>query len=169
MACIMSDDIVETSMTVPLDRDGFLRRDCPTCEREFKWLPSEGETEGSTPDTAGYYCPYCGVQAKEGWFTKAQVGLARATVVQQVVDPMLDDFTRKLQSSGSGIFKMSSSHEPSPEPPKLSEPDDMRRVDFPCHPTEPIKVLDDWTCSAHCLICGTTAGGDSPGEMPGSS
>lgn len=165
----MSDDIVKTSMTVPLDGDGFLRRGCRTCEREFKWLPSEGETEGSTPDTAGYYCPYCGVQAKEGWLTKAQVELARATVVQEVVDPMLDDFTRKLQSTSSGIFNVTASHEPSPQPPKLSEPDDMRRVDFPCHPTEPIKVLDDWTGPVHCLICGTTAGGDSADEMPGSS
>lgn len=33
-------------MSDPLDSDGFLRRECPTCEREFKWLPScEGEAE----------------------------------------------------------------------------------------------------------------------------
>ena len=25
-------------MEIPLDSDGFLRRECPTCEREFKWL-----------------------------------------------------------------------------------------------------------------------------------
>lgn len=164
----MSDDIVKTSMTVPLDSDGFLRRECPTCEREFKWLPSEGETEGSTPDTAGYYCPYCGVQAREGWLTKAQIELARATVVQEFVDPILDDFSRKLQSSSSGIFKVTASRDRSPEPPKLSEPDDMRRVDFSCHPTEPIKALDGWTGPVHCLICGTIAGADSADELPGS-
>lgn len=161
----MGDDIVKTSMTVPLDGDGFLRRECPTCEREFKWLPSEGKTASSTPDTAGYYCPYCGLQAKEGWLTKAQVELARATVVHEVVDPTLADFARKLQSSSSDIFKVTASHERSPEPPKLSEADDMRRADFPCHPTEPIKVLDDWSGPIHCLICGTTARGDSADEQ----
>lgn len=155
-------------MSVPLDADGFLRRECPTCEREFKWLPSQGETETPTPDAAGYFCPYCGAQAKQGWHTKAQVELARATVVQEVVDPMLDDFTRKLQSSSSGIVKVTASHKPSQQPPKLSEPDDMLRIDFPCHPTEPIKVLNDWTGPLHCLICGTTVSGDSVDEMPGS-
>lgn len=32
-------------MTIPLDSDGFLRRECPICEREFKWRPSEAEAE----------------------------------------------------------------------------------------------------------------------------
>jgi hypothetical protein len=165
----LTREAMDRIITVPLDGDGFLRRERPTCEGEFKWLPSEGETEGSTPDTAGYYCPYCGVQAKEGWLTKAQVELARATVIQEVVDPMLDDFAHKLQSSSSGIFKVTASHEPSPQPPKLSEPDDMRRVDFPCHPAEPIKVLEGWKDPVHCLICGTTAGGDSADNLPGAS
>lgn len=157
-------------MTVPLDGDGFLRRECPACEREFKCLPSPGESEGPTPDADGYYCPYCRVQAKEGWLTKAQVELARATVLQEVVNPMLEDFTRKIQRSSSDNFKVTASHKPSPQPPKLAEPDDMRRVDFPCHPTEPIKVLDDWTGRLHCLICGTAVGGaDSADNTSGSS
>jgi hypothetical protein len=34
----------QLSMSFPLDSDGFLRRVCPSCEREFKWLPTpEGE------------------------------------------------------------------------------------------------------------------------------
>jgi hypothetical protein len=45
-----------------------------------------------------------------------------------------------------------------PEPaPELDEPDDMRRVDFTCHPLEPVKVLDDWESPVHCLICGEPA------------
>jgi hypothetical protein len=31
---------------------------------------------------------------------------------------------------------------------------DMRRFDFTCHPTEPVKVLDDRNGPLHCLICG---------------
>jgi hypothetical protein len=169
VVCTVSDDIVTTSVAVPLDGDGFLRRECPTCEREFKWLPSEGETEGAAPDSAGYYCPYCAVQANEGWLTKAQVEVARATLMKEVVDPMLDDFTRKLQSSSSDTFKVTASHQSSPDPPTLSEPDDMRRVDFACHPTEPIKVLDGWTGAIHCLICGATAADTPTDETPASS
>ena len=33
----------------------------------------------------------------------------------------------------------------------------MRRIDFVCHPDDPIKVADDWTGLVRCLICGTTA------------
>lgn len=45
-------------MAVPLDLDGFLRRECPTCEREFKWLANTGEEEEASevPDE-GLCCP----------------------------------------------------------------------------------------------------------------
>lgn len=59
----MSDDEVALSMSLPLDSDGFLRRECPTCERELKWLVSaddEDDEDGGVPD-GGYFCPYCGV------------------------------------------------------------------------------------------------------------
>jgi hypothetical protein len=150
----MSDDIVSTSISIPLDSEGFLRRECPTCEREFKWLPSEDE-ESATPDPSGYYCPYCGVQAKRGWLTKPQAEAARAAVMRDVVDPMLDDFADNLGRSSSGTFKVNVNRQRSPQPPELSEPDDMRRIDFPCHPSEPLKVLEDWTGPLHCLICRT--------------
>lgn len=152
----MSDDTVRTSISVPLDSDGFLRRECPTCEREFKWLPSEDE-KSATPDPSGYYCPYCAVQVSDGWLTKPQAEAAQATVMRDVVDPMLDDFANNLGRSSSGMFKVNANRERSPAPPELSEPDDMRRIDLPCHPSEPLKVLEDWTGPLHCLICGAPA------------
>jgi hypothetical protein len=152
----MSDDVVTTSVSVPLDGDGFLRRECPTCEREFKWLHSEDGTAGDI-DHAGYYCPYCAVQANDGWLTQAQVEIAQATLIRDVVDPMLDRFGRDLERSSSGAFKINTSRQPSPEPPELSEPDDMRRVTFTCHPLEPLKVHEEWAGPVHCLICGLPA------------
>ena len=59
----MSDDDVTLEMSIPLDDDGFLRRACPTCEREFKWLPSTNDEEAiDSPEVDHYFCPYCGVQ-----------------------------------------------------------------------------------------------------------
>ena len=51
----MTYDKVTLGMTIPLDSDGFLRRECPTCEREFKWRPSEAEAEEAveSADDAG--------------------------------------------------------------------------------------------------------------------
>ena len=39
----------------------------------------------------------------------------------------------------------------------LTETDDMTLVSFPCHPSEPLKVLDDWRMLVRCLICGQPA------------
>ena len=134
-----------TSMSVPLDSDGFLRRECPTCEREFKWLPSDESDEG---DPGGYYCPYCTIQAPTNhWLTQAQVEMAKHVVTREFVDPMMRDFAKRWGGSYRSDARRG-------EPTELVEPDDMRRVDFACHPSEPLKVLDDWADPVHCLICG---------------
>lgn len=145
------------SVAVPLDEDGFLRRECPTCEREFKWLPSE---DGEPPSPAGYYCPYCGVQAQpDTWHTKAQVELMSNKVMREVVGPAMRDFGKSLghiaQSSGGLIRADVKGPEIPAESDPLTEQEDMRRVSFACHPEEPLKVLDSWSGAVYCLICGT--------------
>lgn len=145
------------SVPVPLDEEGFVRRECPTCEREFKWLPTENS---DPPPPAGYHCPYCGVQAQpDGWLTKAQVELIHTKVNREVVGPAMQDFGRSLrriaQSSGGLIRAELKGPDIPPASDPLTEQNDMRRVDFPCHPEEPLKVLDDWSHPVYCLICGT--------------
>ncbi len=154
----MSDDDVTLSMSIPLDSDGFMRWECPTCEREFKARPTpEGEESVPVPD-GGYFCPYCGVQAPpDAWLTKAQAELAQSLVMAEVVDPMIKKFADdvgKIGRRSGGLVSARVEHMPSEKPVPLTELDDMTRVDFPCHPSEPIKVLDDWTRPVRCLICG---------------
>jgi DNA-directed RNA polymerase subunit RPC12/RpoP len=144
----MSDGDVTLSMAIPVDSDGFLRRECPTCEREFKWLPSSSEDaedeEAADAADGGYFCPYCGVQASaDAWFTKEQLELAEHIVQVEVVDPMLRKFTGSISNQAG-------------EPEPLTEDDDMRRIDFACHPSEPLKILDDWDQPVRCLVCGQT-------------
>jgi len=150
----MSDE-VQIEMALPLDSDGFLRRECPTCEREFKWLPSD--EPGATPEDAGYYCPYCGVQAETGaWWTKAQLEHSKALLMEEVVAPKLKDFQKGMAETARrshGLLTFKPGKIEVDEPVALVEPDDMRRIDFSCHPTEPVKVLEDWTKPVHCLIC----------------
>ena len=138
----MSDDEVSFGMTIPLDSDAFLRRECPTCEREFKWRPSAGEDEEDAEPVydGGYFCPYCGVQAPaDAWLTKAQLALAQNIIATEFIGPM--------------VSKLGAHKEPEKLDP-LTEVDDMTRIVFPCHPSEPLKVLDDWCKAVRCLICG---------------
>ncbi len=86
-------DRVTLTMTIPVDSDGFLRRECPTCEREFKWLPASEDDDAAGMPDGGYFCPYCGVQAPDdAWFTEAQLALARSITEAEVVEPMLNKF-----------------------------------------------------------------------------
>jgi hypothetical protein len=154
-------------MTVPLDGDGFLRRACPTCAREFKWLPSSptDSAEDTAPgeERSPYTCPYCGIQAPAGsWATKPQVELAHAVLMREVVGPQLEEFGRELermnrQTGGLITFEASVQRDEQAPGPTLTESDDMRRVDFPCHPGEPLKILEDWHGDVFCLVCGTPA------------
>lgn len=152
----MSDK--QIAMSVPLDSDGFLRHECPTCEREFKSRPTPDGEEPTPPSDGGYFCPYCAVQAPtDAWFTKAQIEAAKSQVFDEVLGPELDKLADSARRASTGFLKIdvkTSGHE---APPPLTEADDMRRVDFSCHTTEPIKVLDDWEQQVHCLVCGRTA------------
>ena len=138
----MSDDDIRLEMSMPLDSDGFLRRECPTCEREFKWFhtPEEQQSASAVPD-GGYFCPYCGVQAEAGsWLTQAQVEQAQNIVATQAIGPLVEKYGLRYQ--------------PPEKLDPLTEVDDMTRVDFECHPGEPVKVLDGWDRPVRCLMCG---------------
>ena len=148
----------ELPMSIPLDSDGFMRRECPTCERELKWHPTPEGEEGIPAPDAGYFCPYCAVQAPTtAWWTQDQLKAVEAKVHNEVVKPMLYDFGQSLQRSSSANFKVTSKPTESEDEPQLTETDDMRRVDFACHPTEPVKVLDSWDQAVHCIVCAQPA------------
>jgi hypothetical protein len=154
----MSDDKVTLEMSIPLDSDGFLRRECPSCERQFKWIHTPEEGNGALVADGGYFCPYCGVQAEANtWFTQAQVELAQNMVVTRVVGPMLKKFGDDIKGIGQGSRRMiraDATYNPPDELDPLTEVDDMTRIDFECHSAEPVKVLDAWDKPVCCLICG---------------
>lgn len=150
------DDEILIPVSLPLDGDGFLRRECPSCELEFKWfVHPDGDGEAEVVDQ--YCCPLCGVPAGlDSWWAPAQLKLA-----QGAAGPGID---RLVQDAMTDTFKgiKGTSYKPnrdftmgieSPDP--LVELDDMVIVEPPCHPNEPIKVPGHATQKLHCLICGS--------------
>lgn len=63
-----------------------------------------------------------------------------------------DDIARSFRSAGMTTRGARPGRAEEPEP--LTEDDDMTRVDFACHLSEPLKIADDWGQPARCLICG---------------
>lgn len=147
-------------MSLPLDKDGFLRRECPNCERQFKWWPSQSEeaSEEVQEPPEAYFCPYCQEPADlNAWWTKEQLEYARDLAAAEVMRPELRRFKNNMEcgnrrSQRTIRFDVSLPAMSRPEP--LIEPDDMVRVDMPCHPEEPVKIEEEWEQEVTCLVCG---------------
>jgi len=150
---------MEMRMELPLDSDGYLRRQCPRCERVFKWhSDSDEEGSGEPGPSTVYFCPYCGEPSpSDQWFTDAQVDYIQALasveamrMVERELRPSLDRFNK----TGHGFVGLELEIPRSVPPPPLFEPDDMLAIEPPCHPEDPIKVIEDWEGELHCLVCG---------------
>lgn len=142
---------------LPLDSDGFLRRECPSCEGQFKWRSDDAETGDSTP-VEQYFCPLCGVAAGlDQWWTPEQLDYAEASAASSPeVDNLIQDLIGDSFKGMKGItFKPNRDfHLDNDAPVPLAEPDDMEIAEPPCHPEEPVKVPEGATGRIHCLICG---------------
>ncbi len=150
---------MEIGISLPLDNDGFLRRQCPHCNATFKWHNGPANEEAENAESpAAYYCPSCGRPAEsDRWFTDEQVeyidGVAAPAMTHYADDLLRDAFSRinskylKVEMTG---------HVDAPdEPDALVEPDDMVIVVSPCHSYEPVKVPEGFEGPLYCLICGT--------------
>jgi hypothetical protein len=145
----MSEEVIG-AMELPLDSDDFLRRNCPHCRREFKWHNGDSGTE---MEAAGYHCPYCDGRAEE-WWTDPQLRVVEK-IMGHYAEEQLHGMFKGLERRSSEFVKIEAG--PAPRQPQTTlpeEPDDMRRVEFTCHPGEPVKVLDEWAEPVHCLVCG---------------
>jgi hypothetical protein len=99
------------------------------------------------------------VQAPDdSWFTDEQVELAKNRVARDILGPEFEKMARDMKRSSRGsLISFDMNYDEPEEMDPLVEPNDMRRVDFACHPMEPVKVLEDWTRSVHCLVCSQAA------------
>ena len=143
------------SVQIPLDDDGFLRRQCPHCLREFKWHdgPTADRPEGQT-DPPVYYCPRCGVSAgPDQWWTQEQIAFAEQSLLGHGLREATDMLEKAFRSVKGLSYKPSYRDEPEP-PAALHEPNDMIILAPPCHSWEPVKVPAEAAARVCCLICG---------------
>jgi len=132
---------MEIPVTLPLDSDGFLRRECPTCEREFKWFSHQvGDTAAEVVDQ--YFCPRCGVASGvDSWWTPAQLEYAKGQA-GPAIDRLVQD-ELKAAFKGNKNIKFETNRNFSlnfDAPPSPAESNDMVIIEPPCHPNEPLKV-----------------------------
>lgn len=153
----MSDEVrVPLKVSLPLD-NGYLRRECPVCLRQFKWWHGRHpDRPADVEDPEEYHCPYCDATAgPRNWLTQAQAELIRSAglqAAQELIANELKDSIREINRSG--LIKAELRTETIPESTPLNEPDDMIAVIPPCHRYEPLKIEESWKDPVHCLVCG---------------
>jgi hypothetical protein len=136
-------------VSFPSDGDGFVSQQCPSCTKRFK-VRVDDES-----DHSANFCPYCGVRSEDGWLTEEQEAYAMGVVSEQVVDPMLEDFTHELESLNrpDGFLSVTGNFERTVPPPKPVESNDPMPVfTSPCC-DEPVKH-DGSAALLHCVVCG---------------
>jgi hypothetical protein len=150
----------EMSVSLPLDSDGFLRRECPHCNSAFKWHDGSAneEAEQQQVPTDTFFCPLCGQPAgPDSWWTAAQLVAIEAAQEMMLAHELGDAFKQLERDTRRNKFvQFEAGKIREPEPPEpITEPDDMAVVTSPCHSWEPVKVPDDHTGTLYCLVCGS--------------
>jgi len=156
---------VNLNIELPVDQEGFLRRECPYCNREFKMLFKSANkvnlsdieiTEKLADDNKEFYCPYCGQSADQNSFwTKDQIRYVHEIANQKVLQPMLDDFGKDIEkiSRKNDFIKFKVERKQAKKPVISPEPNDMSMLESQCC-SEKIKVEEGWEGFIYCVICG---------------
>lgn len=132
---------------IPLDADGYLRRECPHCEREFKRIAAKSP---SSKDSAHcwLFCPYCGLQAQANrWLTKPQARFTKNLVARHAEQ-------RKSHVGFKSLNVLAFRSQSNVAHVGLIEPNDMRIVNMQCHRRESIKISEEWIGTVRCPQCG---------------
>jgi hypothetical protein len=150
----MSDEI-RLELDLPTDSDGFLRRHCPSCGRQFKWFSgATAERPEDAVDPDEYSCPYCGTTGDD-WLTDEQLEYAQRST-SSMFSKVVEDEISSWPKIDTDLVKVSVEYSGDSTPPtSLDEPNDMIIVASPCHPWEPIKVSEAWDGPVNCLVCGS--------------
>jgi len=171
---------IKVNLPFPLDEDGFFRRECPFCHKEFKVLLEKEEltdlaqegidsfmlekketnlTESESSETE-FVCPYCGQRApSDSWWTQEQLAYVRVVaknimakiVNEKLIRPLKRAFRRSSSDMVSIQFE---GKEIEQQEPWISpELDDMEIFDLPCCERK-IKVEENWQGKVYCFFCG---------------
>lgn len=172
---------IEINISFPTD-EGFLRRQCPLCRRDFKVLMEKSEIEDLSkkgmesfmlkqePEEEiveeieqveiEQYCPYCGqASAASEWWTDEQQAYIKVHI-ENIINQLLNkDLIRPLKrnfgrpTSGPFSIRFEGEELKQKEPWMSPETNDMDIFDLPCCKRK-IKIREEWKEKVHCFFCG---------------
>jgi len=173
---------IKMNLSFPLDDDGFFRRKCPFCRKEFKILLEKDELddfaqkgidsfmtelkeEAADLDDSSrleteFICPYCGQQSpSDSWWTQEQlayIGVVAKNIMAKMVNKhFIHPPKRTLGRPTSDMVSIRfEGKEMEQQEPWISpEVNDMEIFDLPCCQRK-IKIKEDWSNAVYCFFCG---------------
>jgi len=167
---------------LPLDEEGFLRRECPFCHKEFKILFEKqglanllqksvdsfiAELKGKKANLSEnskseneFICPYCGQRAPSNdWWTREQASyihnIFKNIIAKAVNENLINSFKESFQSfrSDAVSIKFEGKEMEQHEPRISPEINDMKIFDLPCCQRK-IKIEENWHNKVYCFFCG---------------
>jgi len=178
------DNQIQFSVAISTDRDGFMRRACSSCGRDFKteinaadfqWLLSSycqrhgleiGESREERTGTQFLWCPYCSHRDEsQHMMTEEITDYLKRIVYREHVFPMVNQLFSGLEDAfggsrrSGGFISLSVEFKHSrpiapARPIHGPEPADFKIVTFLCC-NKKIKVSNDWIDVPLCSFCGT--------------
>jgi hypothetical protein len=170
------------AVSFPLDEEGFFRRECPFCMKEFKVLLTADElnnisqreiesymieqndgvdSEGSDDsDELEYICPYCGQTAPaKSWWTQEQIEylhiFARNILADLVNEHLIRPMKNTFRGQKSSFISLTfEGNELEKTEAWISlEINDMKVFELACC-NRRIKINDDHKKLTYCFFCG---------------
>ncbi len=175
----MSERVLQVPF--PIDDEGYFRRECPYCCRQFKVLldkdemrdmiskleasylldeSSEHKTGEDREQEALFTCPYCG-QEEDGdsWWTQEQLLYIRTHLENIVADMVNEQFIRPLKreygrkTSGPVSIRFEGKEMEKKKAWMSPEASDMGISDLPCCGRK-VKIEPEWSETVYCFFCG---------------
>lgn len=145
----MDDISVEAS--IPLDDDGFLRRQCHGCGREFKIPVEDGEVADLN------YCPYCRADDDEhDWHTDEQLEYYQQLLMNALMPELgaeLKKMAHDLEKSSGGLLTAKVDVPDEEDAFIRPEGPDMKLATCPqCEAA--FKIEQYWLEDVTCISCG---------------
>lgn len=131
------------------DSEGFISRECPTCSKRFKVKYTEEET-GKVLS----FCPYCGHEGRDCWWTQEQADYITALVSAKLVLPELEKSAQAMErATRGGPIQFKAKVQSVAVPPAPIESDEPWPTKYFACCDEPVKH-DATTDRVRCSICG---------------
>ncbi|XXY16791.1 hypothetical protein WME88_52000 [Sorangium sp. So ce216] len=132
------------------DTDGFVSQECPGCENRFKVVLGAGS------DKSISFCPYCGHEGRDCWWTPEQAEYLSSIVADELIGPELERMARSFNQRGRGssFVRMTMSVDRPQRRAMPEEPDEeMPTTTFVCC-NERVKHQATDNKHLYCIICG---------------